>query len=118
MSEADSIDIAYRVEAIERFDRGPIIAVAAVALEIAGVELRINGVTMRRGEGGSAAVLTPNTRHPRTGAWMPAVELPDAVWCALAIEIGAEVTGRPVRPGAPVPGTQAKEEPAPAIRVA
>jgi len=81
---------------VERCDRGTIIAVACVRLGLEGVEVLLQGVTMRRSGEGKAEVQPPQFRDPRTGAWFPAAILPDSVWQAIALEIGEAVTGRPV----------------------
>lgn len=45
---ADTTAVTFEVVEVERFGRGPIMADARVRVEIAGIELELQGVTMRR----------------------------------------------------------------------
>lgn len=93
----DTIDVSYRVESVERFDHGQILAIASVLLEIAGVEVRLNGVTVRRDGAEHVRVIPPAYRHPRSGAWLSAIDIPAEVWDAVSVEITEALTGRPAR---------------------
>lgn len=93
----DTVPVSFEVLEVERFDRGPIMADARVRVEIAGIELELQGVTMRRSGRGAADIIPPQFRCPRTGRWFPAVVLPQELWDAIATEIGEAVTGKVVR---------------------
>lgn len=89
----DLVTVEFEVMEVERFDRGPIMAVASVLLSVAGVHVLLEGVTMRRVEGGQADITAPTYRHPRTGEWRPALDLPAKVWAAVSLEVAERVTG-------------------------
>lgn len=93
----DTVSVEYEVVALERFERGPIMAVADVLLRIADVEVVVKGITMRRDGAEHARVTVPTYRHPRTGEWKPSLDLPPVVWAAISTEIAETVTGRPAR---------------------
>lgn len=97
MTDTETVTVEYEVVEMERFDRGPIMAVATVGLSIAGVEVLLRGVTMRRADAGYADVQPPQFRDPGTGRWCPSVVLPKKVWDAIAVEIGGVVAGRTAR---------------------
>ncbi|MBP2315978.1 hypothetical protein [Azospirillum soli] len=94
VADSDRVTVEYEVVAVERFGRGPILAVASVLIDIAGVHVLIEGITMRRAEGGQADITVPTYRHPRTGEWKPALDLPAKVWAAISVEVAERATGR------------------------
>lgn len=96
--ETDRVTVEYEVTEVERIDRGPIMAVASVKLSVAGVELLLQGITLRRANAGHADILPPTFRCPRTGRWFAGVILPEEVWGAIAVEVAERVTGHPARP--------------------
>lgn len=89
----DRAMVEFEVIELERFDRGPILAVASVLIGIEGVNVLVEGVTVRRAGNGLVDVTVPTFRHPRTGAWRPALDLPAKVWEAVSVEVAGRVTG-------------------------
>lgn len=63
------------------------LALANVTVEIAGIELTLQGVQVVRGGDGSLGCRAPTFRHPRTGKWLPAVMLPAELSRAVAAEV-------------------------------
>ena len=90
----DTLPVTFEVLEVERIERGTILAAACVRVEIQGVEVLVQGVTMRRDGQNRANINPPQFRDPRTGNWYPAVVLPQELWDAIALEIGARVTGQ------------------------
>lgn len=86
----ETVAVTYRLTHVEPIrGAGRIIAVACAVIEVAGVELLIQGMTVRRRPDGSIETTGPVFRHPATGRWLPAVVLPDELAQALADEIAA-----------------------------
>ena len=65
--------------------RGALIGLAVVELNIAGVELVLQGVTVMRTPAG-VEVRSPVWRHPSTGQWLPGVLLPPELASALTTQ--------------------------------
>ena len=95
--DSDLVTVEFEVVEVERFDHGLIMAVASVLFDVAGVHVLVEGVTMRRAPGREADIAAPTYRHPRTGEWRPALDLPAKVWEAVSIAVAERVTGRVAR---------------------
>ena len=92
--QVDSALVELKVLHVERVRRGPIIALARVALVLDGVEMMVDGFTVRN-LGNQIEVAVPQYRNPATGAWWPVigvpVELQDAIARAVCAELEIEV---------------------------
>ena len=75
---AAHVAVRFTVAGVEPVrDRGSLIALAVVVIEVADVPFTLQGVQVhRRPGGGGVEVRSPVWRHPRTGAWLPGVLLP------------------------------------------
>lgn len=92
----DAVPVAFEVVKLDQITRGPIMAVACVRVDIEGVEVLLQGITMRRKGTGKAKVTPPQFRDPRTGTWCHATVLPDELWSAIALEVAERITGQSV----------------------
>ena len=87
---AAHVAVRFTVAGVEPVrDRGSLIALAVVVLEVADVPFTLQGVQVHRRAGGGVEVRSPVWRHPRTGAWLPGVLLPPELADALAREVAA-----------------------------
>lgn len=85
---AETEPVTFNVQLIEPASgAGRLVALAIVAMEIAGVEVVLQGVQIIRGPNGRASVEAPKFRHPRTGQWIPAVVLPPELRDAIGREL-------------------------------
>lgn len=91
---AGTVPVAFAVRGLETVrGAGRLVALAIVTIEVAGVELLLQGVQVVRGHAGSLQVQAPVFRHPASGRWTPAVVLPPALRDALGAEILAMMQG-------------------------
>jgi len=91
--DADTTTVEFELIEVQRIDRGPIIATAHVCVILDGVEVVVQGLTVRRCKDGTADVSAPVYRCPRTGSWLPAVVLPQKLLDAIALEVLHAATG-------------------------
>ena len=83
----DTVGVRFVVTGIERVAGSRrLLALANVTVEIAGIELTLQGVQVVRDADGLSCK-APTFRHPRTGTWMPAVILPPELSAAVAREV-------------------------------
>ena len=87
MTDAETEIVRFEVCQVERVERGRLIGLAVVSLDIAGVELTLSGVQIMRGTNGTLECRAPVWRHPRSGEWLPGVLLPPELASALAAEV-------------------------------
>lgn len=86
--DADTVPVRFEVKAVERvLDRGALVGLAIVDIDIAGVELTLQGVQIVR-EAGGLSIRSPVFRHPRSGRWLPGVLLPPELAEAIRAEVG------------------------------
>ena len=94
---AAHVPVQFTVAGVEPVrDRGTLIALAVVVIEVAEVPFTLQGVQVHRRAGGGVEVRSPVWRHPRTGAWLPGVLLPPELADALAREVVACLPASPV----------------------
>lgn len=84
---SDSVPVTYRMLGIELVNSGRVLALAAVNLEVSGVEVALQGVQIARNTSGGLDVKAPRWRHPRTGQWVPCLLLPPELTAALGAEV-------------------------------
>jgi len=77
---------------IEKIERGGLIALASVEIEIAGVPITLQGLTVRRDLDGRMIVHLPMFEHP-SGARFPCIGLHDDLSRGLVEEV-IEALGR------------------------
>ena len=90
---AETALVTFQVLGVDRVDRGRLIGLAIVEVEIGGVGMTLQGVQVVRGDDGRIVCGAPVFRHPRTGQWLPAVLLPNELRDALAREVLASFRG-------------------------
>lgn len=83
---AETVPVRFEVLGVERVDRGRLVALANVLVDVAGVELTLQGVQVVR-EADGVVVRAPAFRHPRDGRWLPAVLLPPELRDAIGAEV-------------------------------
>jgi stage V sporulation protein G len=84
----DTIGVSFEVKGVERLRGcGALIACAVVEVEIAGVPIVLQGVTVRRLANGQLLCQAPKFRDPRTGNWCAAVILPETLRDAIGAEV-------------------------------
>lgn len=94
MSDVERIDVAITVVGVEQVhDKGSLIGLAIVELDIAGVVLTLQGVQVLRLPDGSLTCRSPQFRRSN-GAWASAVALPPDLAKALGTEVLAHLRGR------------------------
>ncbi len=85
---AETVGVAYTVLGVEPArDRGVLIGLAVVEMDIAGVVIVLQGVRVLRRADGGRECAAPVFRHPVSGAWLPGVVLPPELSAALAAEV-------------------------------
>lgn len=84
----ETLTVSYRVMGVEAVRRASAVkALATVLLEISGIEILLQGITVRRQGKSGVMVEVPQFRHPDTGEWLPCIALPDEVGAAIAEEV-------------------------------
>ncbi len=84
----DSIPVRFEVLGVEAVrGAGRLEGLANVLLDVAGLELRLQGVGLIRGADERLSVRGPVWRHPQSGRWLPALLLPDQLTAAIAAEL-------------------------------
>lgn len=86
----DTIPCGVRVDRVEVVDRGRLHALTIVTIDIAGVELTLQGVRLMQRLDGGLACEAPVWRHPLTGQWLPGMVLPPELGEAIAQAVYAE----------------------------
>jgi len=87
MSADGTATVTFVVTGLERIcGAGRLLALASVEIDLEGVVILVQGVQVIRHHG-QIATQAPRFRDPRTGAWMPAVVLPDELGAAIAGEL-------------------------------
>jgi stage V sporulation protein G len=93
----DSTTVTFTVTGIERIHgAGRLVALATVEIELDGVILLVQGLRVMRGRN-IITTQAPQFRDPRTGAWTPAVVLPNELGRAIARELHQELLRDPAR---------------------
>lgn len=94
----DTSSVGFEVRSIEPVHgAGRLVALAVVAVDIDGVELVLQGVQVMREPDGGWRVRPPVWRHPGSGAWVPAVVLPDELRDAIGAEVLARISPDAIR---------------------
>lgn len=79
--------VEFTVLGVERVrDRGPLVGLAVVELDVAGVVVTLQGVQVVRTPAGLEC-RSPVFRHPSRGTWLPGVMLPTELAKAMAAEV-------------------------------
>jgi stage V sporulation protein G len=79
--------VTFVVTDLERISgAGRLVALAAVEIDIEGVVVVVRGLQVIR-QRGRICTQAPRFRNPRTGAWVPAVILPEELGPAIAHEL-------------------------------
>lgn len=78
----DTAAVAVEVLRLDPVNRGPLLALAVVEIEVDGIALRLQGVRVLRNPGGVECA-APVFRGP-DGRWYPAAVLPPEVQQAIA----------------------------------
>ena len=87
MTDPETVSASITVAGVHRTPgSGRLLALASVAIDLDGIELALHGVQIVRLPTGRLRCQAPHYRGP-TGAWLPAVTLPEE----LEIAIGREV---------------------------
>ena len=87
MSDAERVLVRFTVIGVEQVrDRGPLIGLGIVELDVAGVVFTLQGVQVLRQPDGSLICRSPQFRRPN-GTWTSAVVLPPELADALGIEV-------------------------------
>ncbi|MBI0432986.1 hypothetical protein [Roseomonas sp. KE0001] len=85
---SETVSVGYEVLGVEPvLGAGRLVALAVVAVEVAGLVVTLQGVQVNRAADGSLSCAAPVFRHPRTGRWLPAVSLPQRLSEAVAAEV-------------------------------
>ena len=84
----DTVGVEYTVRGVERVhNRGSLIGLAVVEIEIAGVAITLQGVQVICTATGRHECRAPVFRHPASGTWLPGVVMPPELSSALAAEV-------------------------------
>lgn len=84
----DTVPVRFEVRQVEPVHGcGKLVGLAVVAMDVAGVELVLQGVQVVWDRHGCLTVRAPVWRHPGSGQWVPAVVLPDELRDAIGQEV-------------------------------
>jgi hypothetical protein len=87
MTDAPTTTVTFTVSRLEPIrGAGRLVALVTVELELEGVVLVMQGVRVVRHRD-RITTQAPRFRHPLTGAWVPALLLPDELGQAIACEV-------------------------------
>ncbi|MGH6896908.1 MAG: hypothetical protein ACREJ5_10225 [Geminicoccaceae bacterium] len=87
MTTDSTATVTFVVTGLERISgAGRLVALATVEIDLDGVVVLVQGMQVIRRRG-RIATQAPRFRNPRSGAWMPAVILPDELGAAIAEEL-------------------------------
>ncbi len=90
----DTVPVRFEVRQVEPVHGcGKLVGLAVVAMDVAGVEVVLQGVQLVRDGSGTLTVKAPVWRHPGSGQWLPAVLLPDELRDAIGAEVLAVAGG-------------------------
>ncbi len=91
MNDVERVPVAITVVGVEQVrGRGPLIGLAIVELDVAGVVLTLQGVQVLRLPDGSLVCQSPQFRRPN-GSWTSATVLPLELAKALGTEVLAHL---------------------------
>ena len=97
MSADSTATVTFVVTGLERiFGAGRLVALASVEIDLEGVVILVQGVQVIR-QRGHITTQAPRFRNPKTGAWTPAVILPDELGMAIAGELHQMLERQPGR---------------------
>lgn len=86
-ADPDAIAVEFTVSNIRHVhDAGRLLALATVTIELAGIEIALNGVQVRRLPNGKLRCQAPQFRT-HTGTWEPAVTMPEELEEAIGREV-------------------------------
>jgi hypothetical protein len=87
MSTDSTATVTFVVTGLQRIvGAGRLVALATVEIDLEGVVVLVQGMQVIR-QRGRISTQAPCFRNPQTGAWMPAVILPDELGTAIAYEL-------------------------------
>jgi stage V sporulation protein G len=87
MSTDSTATVTFVVTGLQRVvGAGRLVALATVEIDLEGVVVLVQGVQVIR-KRGRISSQAPRFRNPQTGAWMPAVILPDELGAAIEREL-------------------------------
>jgi stage V sporulation protein G len=87
MSTDSTATVTFVVTGLQRVvGAGRLVALATVEIDLEGVVVQVQGLQVIR-QRGRISTQAPRFRNPQTGAWMPAVILPDELGVAIAQEV-------------------------------
>jgi stage V sporulation protein G len=87
MSSDSTATVTFVVTGLQRMaGAGRLLALATVEIDLEGVVVLVQGMQVIRHRG-RLSTQAPCFRNPQTGAWMPAVILPDELGAAIAHEL-------------------------------
>lgn len=85
---SETVPVRFEVRQVEPVrGAGKLLGLAVVVLDVAGVELVLQGVQLVRDGSGALSVRAPAWRHPGSGQWLPALVLPDKLRDAIGAEV-------------------------------
>ena len=91
MNDVERVTVTLTIIGVEQVrDRGSLIGLAIVEMEIAGVILTLQGVQVLRSPNGSLTCRSPQSRRAN-GVWTSAVVLPPDLAVALGDEVLAHL---------------------------
>jgi hypothetical protein len=97
VSSDSTATVTFVVTGLERINgAGRLVGLATVEVDLEGVVVVIQGVQVIR-DRRRITTQAPRFRDPRTGAWTPAVILPDELGVAIAAELHQMLTRQPGR---------------------
>ncbi len=80
--------VEFTVMSLERVrDRGNLVGLAIVEVDVAGVVMTLQGVQVVRMPDGGLECRSPVWRHPSRGTWLPGIILPPELAEAMAAEV-------------------------------
>ena len=96
MTSQDTAVVTFTVTQLDRVQgAGRLAALAAVEIDVEGVSLLVQGIRVIR-QKNRIATQAPHFRDPRTGAWIPALILPDELATAIARELHRMLVCEPI----------------------
>jgi hypothetical protein len=97
VSTDSTATVTFVITGLERVSgAGRLVALATVEIDLEGVVVLVQGVQVIRRRG-RIAMQAPRFRNPKTGAWIPAVILPNELGEAIAEELHHMLMRQPGR---------------------